>query len=137
MSRYKTIKEYAQLLLVKVDFVDAYGRNIGYDYERILEKIKLEFPRARTTKRALRHILYYGLDRSVRLPARLRSRKVLAREYAKMLLTKSEDGVGFSHKNIQDRAYSKFKAVATLAAIRRAEVSLRNQRIALPEKRAS
>jgi len=82
----RTIKTFAHELLVRVDFVDCYGRPIGLDYDTILASIRREFPKSRTTKNALRYI-YNNLDRnSIRLPARHRSRKILAREYIKALI---------------------------------------------------
>lgn len=82
----KTIKAYAIELITKTIFVDCYGRNVGLDYATVLASIRSEFPRGRTTMRALRRIID-GLDRStIRLPVRRRSRKILAEEYIKSLL---------------------------------------------------
>lgn len=136
--RFKTIKEYAVFLLVKTDFVDCYGRNIGFDYETILAKIKREFPHARTTKRALRYVLY-GIDRKVRLPARHRSRKILAREFARALLLEiNESGVGHSFETIRLRTRAKFRSAPTISirTLKSFTDTLAKEKIKLPEKRA-
>jgi hypothetical protein len=136
--RFSTIKEYAVFLLVKTDFVDCYGRNIGHDYETILAKIKREFPHARTTKRALRYVLY-GIDQKVRLPARHRSRKILAREFARALLTQTdESGVGFSFDTIRLRTRSRFRGAPALSirTLKSFTETLIREKIKLPERRA-
>ena len=105
----KTIKAFAHKLLVKTDFVDCNGRPVGYDYTTILERIKKEFPKARTTRRAFRRILD-DLDRSVvRLPARRRTRGVLAAEFIRAkLLVRGEGALGLPHEVIRKSAAKKF-----------------------------
>lgn len=136
--RFKTIKEYAVFLLVKTDFVDCYGRNIGLEYETILARIKRMFPHARTTKRALRYVLY-GIDRKVRLPARHRSRKILAREYARALLLQADkSGVGLSFDTINASMRTKFRGAPTLSirTLKSFCDALAREKIATPKERA-
>jgi hypothetical protein len=105
MTPKQTIKGFAQELLARVDFHDCYGRPIGLDYITMLAMIRREFPRARTTRNALKYI-YDSLDRSsIRLPARYRSRKILAREYVKALLLHPS---ALTHHNIYQRVRRKF-----------------------------
>lgn len=127
----KTIKDYAQRLLLEADFVDAYGRNVGFDYETILRMIKAEFPEARTTKQALRYVLY-TIDPKLRLPARHRSRRVLGREYARSLLLKK-----WSYQKIQAETHKKFSDAPyiTTATLRSFEEALRRERITVPKRK--
>lgn len=138
--RFKTIKDYAVFLLVKTDFVDCYGRNIGHDYDTILAKIRREFPQARTTKRALRYVLY-GIDQKVRLPARHRSRKILARVYARALLLEVDgsSGLGLSFDTIRKRTRAKFRGAPdlTVRTLKSFVETLIKDKIKVPEKRAS
>lgn len=136
MTKFKHISDYAKHLLTKTDFVDCYGRNVGLDYQTILELIKEEFPKARTTKRALRHILYYCLDRSVRMPARYRSRKILAREYAKArLLRRNERGLGRRIDKIKEDVRQKFPEVEMPEErLRSMAASLKRSGFPLPER---
>lgn len=104
MKPKKTIKAFAHDLITRTDFVDCYGRNVGLDYATILVMIRAEFPRARTTMRALRRILD-NIDRnSIRLPVRRRSRKILAEEYTKALLL----GPTETHRGILKKVCVKF-----------------------------
>lgn len=80
-----TIREYATHLLYTVDFHDCYGRAFGLDYPTILAKVKDQFPESRTSMRALRRIVD-DLDRNRHLPARRRSRRVLAIDYIRVQL---------------------------------------------------
>jgi hypothetical protein len=128
------ITDYAKQLLLKTDFVDCYGRNIGLDYETILELIRARFPNARTTKRSLRFILYQ-IDKSARLPARRRSRKILRKEFIRALLL---DPAGISHASIRSRARRKFPDVPgaiTSAILAAHERALTKERFELPERR--
>lgn len=115
LLKYKTIKAFSQALLLKVDFVDCYGRNIGLGYADILSRIKTEFPKSRTTMGALRYVLY-SIDRQTRLPARHRSRKILAREFARSLLMQRDArGMGLPLKNISNRTKRKFADVPRIS----------------------
>jgi hypothetical protein len=139
VTRYKTIKEYAQHLLLFTDFVDCYGRRVGLHYDVILERIRREFPRSRTTKRALRYILHYQLDRAARLPARHRSRRILSREYARSLLVYCDSqGVGLSLSRISRKKRDKFPFTPSISArtLQSWEDALKRENIAMPERRA-
>lgn len=118
MSRRGTIKEYAEELLCHVSFVDIYGRDIGYDYVHILAMIRKRFPKSSATraggnfgrggftKAALRYI---RAQMTCRLPARLRSRRRMAREYTRVLLThKNAAGVGLTFLSVRRRVRVKF-----------------------------
>lgn len=99
----KTIKAFAIEQITRTLFVDCYGRNVGLDYQTILAEIRREFPKARTTMRALRRILD-DMDRStIRLPVRRRSRKIMAEEYIRSLLLKP-----VSYTYIRDKLYLTF-----------------------------
>jgi hypothetical protein len=115
LRAYKTIKAFSQSLLLKVDFVDCYGRNVGLSYAEILARIKEEFPKARTTKGALRYVLY-SIDRETRLPSRHRSRKILAREFARSLLIyKDAQGMGLPLRIISNRTKRRFPDVPRIS----------------------
>lgn len=134
--RYKTIKEYAEHLLTKTDFVDCYGRNIGLDYDTIIAKIKAEFPRAKTTKRALRFVLY-TIDRTVRMPARYRSHKVLSVEYARSLLLVTKHGVGLSFNAIDHRVHRKFPGFfVSHSRLQKLATAMKRKGMKVPETRA-
>lgn len=139
VKRYKTIKDYAEHLLLLTDFTDCYGRRVGLHYDVILARIKRMFPSSRTSMRALRYILHYQIDRAARLPARHRSRKILAREYAKaMLLQRDSHGVGVSLKTIQMSAIRKFPhtPIISLRTLQSWSDRLPREGISLPERRA-
>lgn len=111
MKGFKTIRAYAIHLIYTVDFVDCRGRNIGYDYQAILTKIKQAFPESRTSMGALRRILD-SLDGSQRLPARRRSRKILATEYARSLLLQVDStGRGLTFQTISRKVRGKFRGL--------------------------
>jgi hypothetical protein len=86
-AEHGTIKDFAREYFLRVNFVDIYGRNVGYDYDFILAAIKEQFPKARTSKRWLR-MMAYELTGTVRMPMRRRSRRALAESFAMSLLTK-------------------------------------------------
>lgn len=127
-KQFKTIKQYAEHLLTKTDYVDCWGRSVGLDYLTILSLIRRYFPEGRTSIRSLRAYLY-TLDSSTRLPVRRRSHKILAREYARALLLESNpDGTGLALKVVSDTVKKKFprtkriavkQLVAMLPALRR------------------
>lgn len=80
----KSIRKSAHEMLVQVNYVDIYGRNIGYSYAEILAKIKEQFPDAKTSHDSLRKMVY-ELDSAVRVPARKRPRQA-SEGYAEVLL---------------------------------------------------
>lgn len=83
---YRTIREYATELILRVDRIDVHGRFIGFDYEHIRAAILAKFPvvtypgphRGKPTRMTYKelHEMACGLNRDgVRLPVRPR-RKV-------------------------------------------------------------
>jgi hypothetical protein len=119
---------------LKVDFVDVYGRKVGLSYEAILARIRKEFPRARTTMGALRYERYflYRVKPQTRLPARHRSRKVLAREYARSLLM---HGAGISYKTIGNKTVGKFGAgLITMRILNSLEKGLIRENFKVPHR---
>lgn len=137
-KRYKTIKDYAQHLLLLADFIDCYGRRVGLHYDVILALIRVEFPRSRTTKRALRYILHYQLDRAARLPARHRSRRILSREYARSLLLHCDPkGHGFGYVAIKQKTSRKFPQTPAISTrtLKSWEEALKREGIWLPTER--
>ena len=103
-----TIKEFACDFFVKVNYVDIYGRNIGYDYEYILTEIKKKFPEAKTSKRWLR-MMAYELNNTIRIPARRRSRRALAEGYAEVLLLRPTRVGDKAYSNITQDVRRKFE----------------------------
>lgn len=98
-----TIKMFARDYFQRVNYVDVYGRNVGFDYAFILEEIKKQFPTAKTSKTWLRRMAYEVKD-TVRMPVRRYSRSALAEDYAKVLLLRRRgkrayDGVSRAVKN--------------------------------------
>lgn len=133
---YKTIKALSQALLLKVDFVDCYGRNVGLGYAEILARIKKEFPSARTTMGALRYVLY-SIDPQTRLPARHRSRKILAREFARSLLMQRDArGMGLPLRIISDRTKRKFSDAPRIStrALKNFSHALTREGMKVPER---
>jgi len=92
-SRKQTIKEFARDYFIRVNYVDIYGRKVGYDYEHILAEIKKNFPNAKTSKRWLRKMAY-ELNGTERLPVRRRSRRALAEGLAMTLLLRRSSAYG-------------------------------------------
>lgn len=127
-----TIKKFAHDYFMRVSFVDIHGRNIGYDYDFILEEIKANFPGARTSRRLLQDMAYI-LNRSERLPVRRRSRRALSEEYAMSLLLRRSGRRVYS--NIADDVKKKFhEHRPTKARLRSLEVRLRNRNFPIPPR---
>lgn len=120
-AEHGTIKEFAREYFLRVNFVNIYGRNVGYDYDYILAEIKKQFPTARTSKRWLR-MMAYELTGTVRMPMRRRSRRGLAEAYAEVLLLRRGSG-RHVHKNITQDVKQKFPeqriSAATLCHLER------------------
>lgn len=107
--KYRTVKQYAQELLVRVNYVDAFNRNVGFDYRYILVMLKKEFPRSNTTIKELQKIAYSMNGTNVRLPVRRRSRRILARDFARaLLIATDESGQGLSYQVIASRVKARF-----------------------------
>lgn len=107
--KFKTIRSYAEHLLTKTDFVDCHGRRVGLDYPTILGMIRKRFPRGHTSIRSLRQNVY-TLDPATRLPVRRKSRKLLAREYARtLLMQRDSDGRGLPLASISRKVKAKFR----------------------------
>lgn len=123
-SKHKTVKAAAEALLLQVSYVDIYGRNVGLTYKTILKKLHEGFPNGspnwpgfRTSLRSLQMVAYAlnGSDR--KMPVRRRSLKVLARDFARTLLLKTDDtGTGLSYVSIARRTKSKFPEYPYLSA---------------------
>jgi hypothetical protein len=130
-ARKLTIKEFACERFVSVNYVDVYGRNIGYDYEFILAEIKKKFPEAKTSKRWLR-MMAYELNNTARIPARRRSRRALAEGYAEALLLQPE---AKTYRNITRAVRRKFdEQRITSAELRRVEQSLLSRGFTVPAR---
>jgi hypothetical protein len=134
-SRAQTIKKFAHEYFVRVNYIDIYGRDVGYDYDYILAEIKKQFPKARTSKRWLR-MMGYELTGTVRMPMRRRSRRALAEGYAMTLLlktTRTKTGMRYDH--ILEGVRKKFAEVVMSAIeLRRLENNLRYQNFPLPPR---
>jgi hypothetical protein len=85
-----------------------------------------------STKGSLRFVLY-RIDPAQRLPARRRSRKKLARDYARALLTRPE---GMPYRVILFAVSEKFPGTPplTTATLARWEAQLVRERIKIPER---
>ncbi len=106
--RTKTIKDWAHEQLLRVNYTDINGRGVGFDYTHILVKLKQTFPNANTSHRWLLKMAY-ELNGTARLPVRRRSRKILARDFARVLLVqRDEAGVGLSYQTIRKRVKARF-----------------------------
>lgn len=124
-----TIKTFAHEYFTRVSFVDIYGRNIGYDYDFILHEIKRNFPGAKTSRRWLQNMAYV-LNRSEKLPARRRSRRSLAEDFAMSLLIKPSRT---SINGIRVDVRQKFSdQTVTISMLRSLEVRLRNRGFEIP-----
>lgn len=126
-----TIKRFAHEYFQRVNYIDIYGRKVGFDYEFILAEIKQHFPSAKTSKTWLRRMAY-EIKADVRMPVRRHSRRALAEGYAMSLLVKpsrhSIDGI---------RVDVKFKfpdQTITLARLRSLELWLVNNGFTVPPR---
>jgi hypothetical protein len=107
LSRAQTIKDFAREYFQRVNYVDIYGRKVGYDYDFILTEIKKKFPAARTSKRWLR-MMAYEITGTVQMPMRRRSRRALAEGYAEVLLLRRQGQSVDIYKNITREIKRKF-----------------------------
>lgn len=115
---FKTIRSYAEHLLTKTDFVDCHGRRVGLDYPTIIALIKRKFPSSRTSTPSLRQNVYM-LDPSTRLPVRRKSRRLLAREYARtLLMQRDSNGKGLPLEKVSWKIKGKFRDVPKISATR-------------------
>lgn len=109
---YNTIKDAAEDLLMQVSYADVYGRRVGLTYNAILIELHKLFPKSRTSLRSLR-MIKCNLNRTNHLlPARRRSSKVLARDYARALLVANE---GYSFKQVARMVKRKFPEYDSLS----------------------
>lgn len=131
-TKAATIKKFAREFFTRVNFIDVYGRNVGYDYEHILAELRKEFPKAKTSKRWLR-MMAYELNGVVRMPMRRRSRRALAESYAEvLLLRRSGDKV---YSNVTVEVKKKFPEQHFSAAdLRRLDSSLRYRKFPVPPR---
>lgn len=110
------VRARVEQLLAAVSFVDIHGRNVGYDYKAITQTIKKEFPTSRVSVKALKDWYAYNMQgQGKRLPVRRKSRKVLARDYTRILLLQNEDALGLSLRVIKRRVKTKFPEVPSLS----------------------
>lgn len=127
-----TIKEFAHDYFLRVNYVDIYGRNVGYDYDHILAEIKKQFPKSKTSRRWLR-IMAYELNGSARMPVRRRSRRALAEGYAEVLLLRRSGGS--VHRHVTEAVKKKFPDQHISAPeLRRLEGHLRFLKFAIPPR---
>jgi hypothetical protein len=127
-----TIKKFAHEYFMKINFVDIYGRNIGHDYSFILDRIKEQFPDARTSRRLLQDMAYV-LKRSERLPMRRLSRRTMAEDYAMALLLKRSGKR--AHDGITTEIRKKFPGQHVYAErLRSLELRLKNRGFTIPPR---
>lgn len=134
---FATVKQYATRLLLEVNYVDAYRRNVGLDYREILGRLKTEFPNSNTTVKELQKIAYGMNGQNIRLPVRRSSRRILARDFARSLLIhRDEQGIGLSYQAIGRRVRSLFPELPTLSIcqVRNTAGHLSRAGIALPTR---
>jgi hypothetical protein len=121
---YKTIKEAAEDLLLQVSYVDIYGRKVGLTYKTILQRLHDGFPNGspnwpgfRTSLRSLQMVAYALNGSDKHMPVRRRSSKVLARDFARALLLKTDDtGNGLPYISIARQVKRKFPEYSYLSA---------------------
>lgn len=111
--RTGTIREYAEKLLTEVSFVDLDGRKIGYDYATVAAMVTDRFPKSRVSASLLRTWYAYAMRvEGQRMPVRCRSRRLLARNYTRVLLMQTDKGgIGLSFNTIQRRVAKRFPDV--------------------------
>lgn len=130
--RALTIKKFANEQFVKVNFVDIYGRNIGHDYNFILDKIKEQFPNARTSRHWVR-CMASELNTHEKLPIRGRLSNVTAQAYAMTLLLRRSGK--YAHKGIVRSVKRGFPTrPVNLATLRSLDQRLRNLGFAVPPR---
>lgn len=83
--RKRPIHDFVCEQLKRVSYVDIDGRSVGYDYQSILDALRVAFPASRTTGRAIA-VIAKDLNITQRLPVRIRSRRRLAYGYARSLM---------------------------------------------------
>ena len=143
---FKTIREAAEDLLMRVSYVDVYGRRVGLTYKAIIAQLHILFPSGRTSLRSLR-MIKCNLNRSqLLLPARRRSSKVLARDFARaLLIALDKDNVltamddkprGYSLKRIAHAVRRKFPEYSMMSAEQLSGLSiyLSKQKFNLPPR---
>lgn len=131
-SKRMTIKAFAHDYFTRVSFVDIYGRKIGYDYDFILHEIKAHFPGARTSRCWLQKMAYV-LNRSEKLPARRRSRRSLAEDYAMSLLLRRSGQ--HAYHDIQKSVRAKFPEHSPSSTLLRSlDVRLKNRGFTIPPR---
>ena len=128
-----TIKEFACEYFTRVNYVDIYGREVGFEYDFILAEIKRHFPKAKTSKRWLR-MMAYELNGTTRMPARIRSRRILAEGYAMVLLLR-RSGRRSVYMTVTRDVKLKFPDQHVPASrLRSLEVRLRNLKFTVPPR---
>jgi hypothetical protein len=84
--RYKSIRDYAATLLLRVDYINDYGHPVGFSYQEIMDRVRAHFPVVRhpgphcghvprPSLRELYNLSYSLQSNGVRLPGRPRSRR--------------------------------------------------------------
>ncbi len=89
-ERRPGIGEYARSLLLATNYVDIYGRKVGLDYATILDRIKLRFPQTRISLKWLQKMGYEMNASGTPLPARRRSRSILARDFVRAQISSNQ-----------------------------------------------
>jgi hypothetical protein len=131
-SRADTIKKFARDYFTRVNFVDIYGRRVGFDYEHILAELRKEFPKAKTSKRWLR-MMAYELNGVVRMPMRRRSRRALAESYAEVLLLRRNSSRVYSDVSREVKKKFPDQHFSTVD-LRRLDSSLRYRKFPVPPR---
>ena len=127
-----TIKRFAHDYFQRVNYVDIYGRKVGFDYGFILAEIKQQFPAAKTSKTWLRRMAY-EIKIDVRMPVRRHSRRALAEGYAMALLLKRSGRYVYS--NVSCEVKKKFPDQhISLAKLRSLELWLVNNGFEIPPR---
>lgn len=104
-QRKPTIKMFACEYFQRVNYIDIYGRKVGYDYAFILAEIMKQFPSAKTSKKWLRRMAY-EVKTTARMPVRRHSRRALAEGYAMAMLLRRSGR--HAHGNIVKSVRQKF-----------------------------
>lgn len=127
-SRALTIKEFAHDYFERVNYVDIYGRNVGYTYAFILAEIKKQFPNARTSVRWLR-AMAYELSGSGKMPMRRRSVRGLTEGHAMVLLLQP-----ISFNSVKCRVFRKFQTKPSTQELERLERRLKFLKFTVPPR---
>lgn len=142
------VRAYVEELLTAVSFIDINGRKIGFDYLTIAQMVAKKFPNSRLKTRARQeqrgittrkfHLLqdWYmprARRQGLRFPVRYRSRRLLARDYARALLIEQTDNVGLTLETIRRRVRKRFPEIPALS-LGHVEAGLRLRGYEIPSR---